>query len=402
MPEGGEEDMKLTQAIKMAFSAILSNKMRSFLTMLGIIIGVLSVTLLVGIVQGATDSVTVQLEGLGGNKLMVSITSPKATYITLEDLTNLQNKNGIGLVAPTISGRDTAKTNGKTSTASISGVTENSLIVGGVTVINGRFIQESDNENRLNVAVVGAKIAKDLFGHLDVVGSTYTMLGRTFEIVGVLKEDGATSMSSQDSTVYIPINTASRLMNQTSIRSFDAATISSSTVEQAKLALENFLGTKIKVNSDDAEDKGYSIFNMGDILSAFDSIMGTMSVLLGGIASISLVVGGIGIMNIMLVSVTERTREIGIRKAIGAKHADILVQFLIEAVAISITGGVIGMLLGAGLLSVIGSIMDLQLQLSVSVSALALGFSLAIGVIFGIYPANKAAKLRPIDALRYE
>ena len=394
--------MKLTQAVKMAFSAILSNKMRSFLTMLGIIIGVLSVTLLVGIVQGATDSVTAQLQGLGGNKLMVSITSPKATYITLEDLENLQNKDGLGLIAPAIQGADTAKADGKISSASISGVTDNAQIVDGITVVSGRFIQQSDNQNRLNVAVVGAKIAKDLFGHTDVVGSSFTMLGRTFEIVGVLKEDGTTSMSSQDSSVYIPINTASRLMNQTSIRSFNAATISSDTVDQGKTALENFLGSKIKASSDNSEDKGYTIFNMGDILSAFDSIMGTMSLLLGGIASISLIVGGIGIMNIMLVSVTERTREIGIRKAIGAQHSDILIQFLIEAVSISITGGLIGMLMGAGLLQILSGIMDLDLHLSVSVSALALGFSLAIGVIFGIYPANKAAKLKPIDALRYE
>ena len=281
-------------------------------------------------------------------------------------------------------------------------MTENSKSVDGVTVTNGRFIQPSDNENRLDVAVVGAKIAKDLFGHIDVVGSSFTMLGRSFEIIGVLKEDGTTSMSSQDSTIYIPINTASRLLHQTSIRSFNASTTSAGTIDQGKQALENFLGSKIKASSADSEDKGYTIFNMGDILSALDSVMGTMSLLLGGIASISLIVGGIGIMNIMLVSVTERTREIGIRKAIGAQHADILIQFLIEAVSISITGGIIGMLLGAGLLQVLSGIMNMQLHLSVSVSALALGFSLAIGVIFGIYPANKAARLKPIDAMRYE
>ncbi len=394
--------MKLTQAVKMAFAAILSNKMRSFLTMLGIIIGVLSVTLLVGIVQGATDSVTAQLEGLGGNKLIVSITSPKATYITLKDLEDLQNKDGLGLIAPSISGADTAKEDGKTSAASISGVTENAQSVNGITVVSGRFIQSGDNENRLDVAVVGAKIAKDLFGHTDVVGSNFTMLGRSFEIVGVLKEDGTASLSSQDSSVYIPINTASRLLHQTSIRTFNVSTTSVASIDQGKQALENFLGTKIKTASDNSTDKGYTVFNMGDILSAFDSVMGTMSLLLGGIASISLIVGGIGIMNIMLVSVTERTREIGIRKAIGAQHADILVQFLIEAVAISITGGLIGMILGAGMLQLLSGIMNMQLQLSVSVSALALGFSLAIGVIFGIYPANKAAKLKPIDALRYE
>jgi len=394
--------MKLTQALKMAFSAILSNKMRSFLTMLGIIIGVLSVTLLVSIVQGATDSVTTQLEQLGGNKLIVSITSPKPSFITLEDLASLQNKNGIGLIAPSINGRDTAKAEGNTSEASIVGTTENSVQVDNITVASGRFIQASDNEKRLDVAVIGVTIARDLFGQTDVIGSTFTMLGRSFEIVGILKEEGTTSMNSQDATVYIPINTASRLLKQTSITSFDASTTSASTINEGKAALQDFLQQKVRPASEGSTDKGFSIFNMGDVLSALNSVMGTMSILLGGIASISLVVGGIGIMNIMLVSVTERTREIGIRKAIGAQHSDILIQFLIEAVVISVTGGIIGMLLGAGLLQILSGIMNMHLSISVSVSALALGFSLGIGIIFGIYPANKAAKLKPIDALRYE
>jgi putative ABC transport system permease protein len=394
--------MKLTQALKMAFSAILSNKMRSFLTMLGIIIGVLSVTLLVSIVQGATESVTKELEAIGGNKLIVGIYSPKPSYITLEDLALLQNKNGIGLIAPSISGMDTAKAEGNTSAADIVGTTENAMTVDNITVRSGRFIQGSDNDLRLNVAVIGVKIAKDLFGQEDVVGSQFTMLGRSFEIVGILKEDGDSSMSSQDSTIYIPISTASRLLNQTTITSFNASTTSAATIDEGKAALEDFLRQKVRPASTDSEDEGFTIFNMGDILSALDSVMATMALLLGGIASISLVVGGIGIMNIMLVSVTERTREIGIRKAIGAQHSDILIQFLIEAVVISVTGGLIGMLLGAGLLQILSGIMDMQLSISVSVSALALGFSLGIGIIFGIYPANKAAKLKPIDALRYE
>jgi len=394
--------MKITQAIKMAFSAILSNKMRSFLTMLGIIIGVLSVTLLVGIVQGASDSVTAEIEGLGGSKLMISVTSPKPSYITLEDLAALENHDGVALIAPSISGADTAKAEGKTSAADISGVTENTMTVDGVTVTDGRFIQANDNEMRLDVAVVGAKIARDLYGHTDVVGSRFTLLGRTFEIVGVLEEEGAASVSSTDSTIYIPIKTAARLMKQTSIMSFNASAASVEQIDEAKASIEKFLTQKIRPASSDSEDKGYFIFNMGDVLSAFNSVMGTMSLLLGGIAGISLVVGGIGIMNIMLVSVTERTREIGIRKAIGARHSDILIQFLIEAIAISVTGGLIGMMLGALFLQLLSGIMDMSLHMSVSVSALALGFSLAIGVIFGIYPANKAARLKPIDALRYE
>ena len=394
--------MKLTQALKMAFSAILSNKMRSFLTMLGIIIGVLSVTLLVSIVQGATDSVTKELEAIGGNKLIVEIYSSKPSYITLEDLALLQNKNGIGLIAPTINGMDTAKAGSNTSEATIVGTTENAMAVDNIMVTNGRFIQASDNDQRLHVAVIGVAVAKDLFGQENVIGSQFTMLGRSFEIVGILEEDGDSSMSSRDATIYIPISTASRLLKQTSIISFNASTTSSATIDEGKAALEDFLRQKVRPTFIDGEDEGFMIFNMGDVLSALDSVMATMSLLLGGIASISLVVGGIGIMNIMLVSVTERTREIGIRKAIGAQHSDILIQFLIEAVTISVTGGMIGMLLGAGLLQILSGIMDMQLSISVSVSALALGFSLGIGIIFGIYPANKAAKLKPIDALRYE
>jgi putative ABC transport system permease protein len=395
--------MKITQAIKMAFSAILSNKMRSFLTMLGIIIGVLSVTLLVGIVQGATDEVTSQIEDIGGSKLMVSILSPRPYYISLEDLEALQNKDGVALIAPTVSGNGVATAEGNSSTTDVIGVTANSQKVDGVKVGSGRFIDDLDNADRLSVAVIGEGVAKDLFGQTDVIGNTFNMLGKSFTVIGVLEPETEGSMTSYDTYVYIPITTAQRLLKQTSIMSFNATASSVEAVDQARATLEAFLDRNVKPFSyEDEDQKGYNVFNMGDILSAFNNVMGTMSALLGGIASISLVVGGIGIMNIMLVSVTERTREIGIRKAIGAKRADILIQFLIEAVAISVLGGLIGLALGGVLMQLLSGIMNLKLGLSLPVSALAIGFSLAIGVIFGIYPANKAAKLRPIDALRYE
>ena len=395
--------MKWTQAVKMAFSAILGNKMRSFLTMLGIIIGVLSVTLLVSLVQGATASVTSQLETLGGNKLMVYITNVRSNYITPEELREMENEGGVGLTAPYISGSALASFSNNSTGASVTGVTPSYEIVEAVSLESGRFIQESDYENRFPVAVVAYDIAMDLFGNTDVIGNRFSMMGRSFEIIGLLEKVDADSFTAESDTVYIPYSTASRLLKSVSVTSFDVSTQSVDSVDQAKKTIQNFLDERIKkAATADEDEKGYSILNMGDILSAFDSVMSTMSLLLGGIAGISLVVGGIGIMNIMLVSVTERTKEIGIRKAIGAKHSDILIQFLIESVAISITGGVIGMVLGALILQIFSAASGMAIALSPSISLLAMLFSLAIGVLFGIYPANKAAKLRPIDALRYE
>lgn len=397
--------MKWTQAMKMAFSAILSNKMRSFLTMLGIIIGVLSVSLLVSLVQGATDSVTAQFQELGGNKLMVSISGrdARSNFITAEDLKGIENKDGIEMIAPSHNGSGTAIFENNSSSVSIAGVTASYESVEAVKLSSGSFIKESDDENRLNVAVVGTQVAKDLFGHTAVIGNSFSMLGRSFQIIGVLEENGSTSYMSNDDIVYIPFSLASRLLKITGIYSFTVSTESVDSVDQARVAVEKFLDERIKTASVLDEDlEAYSILNMGDILSAVDQVMGTMTMLLGGIAGISLLVGGIGIMNIMLVSVTERTKEIGIRKAIGAKYGDIMSQFLIESMAISVTGGLIGLFFGALLLQLFSRLMDMPISLSPGVSALALLFSLGIGVIFGIYPANKAAKLKPIDALRYE
>jgi len=395
--------MKWTQAIKMAFSAIFGNKMRSFLTMLGIIIGVLAVTLLVSLVQGATASVTSQLEDLGGNKLMVSVRNARTNFLSLEDLKEIENKDGVGLVSPFINGYSTASFSNISMSASVEGITPAGQVVEAISIANGRFINDTDMENRFLVAVVSNEMALELFGNTDVLGNHFSMMGRSFEIVGVLEPQAADSFSAQNDLVYIPYTTAARLLQSTSVSAFNVSTQTVESVEQAKKAIESFLDERIKVAaSAGANEKGYSIWNMGDILSAFDSVMGTMSLLLGGIAGISLVVGGIGIMNIMLVSVTERTKEIGIRKAIGAKHSDIMIQFLIESMVISLTGGVIGLLLGALLLQVFSMFSGMGFTLAPSISALALVFSLAIGIIFGIYPANKAAKLRPIDALRYE
>ena len=394
--------MKWTQAIKMAFSAIFGNKMRSFLTMLGIIIGVLAVTLLVSLVQGATASVTEELQGLGGNKLMVTIGNARSSFITEKDLKALENKDGIGYIAPYLDGYSPASFLNNSTSAAVTGATSSYSFVEGVKLEKGRFINDEDNESRFLVAVVGYNVAMDLFGNTDVIGNEFSMLGRSFRIVGLLAEDAAGSFSSRNEKVFIPLSTASRLLKQTTIRTFDVSSMSVETVKQAQETIEAFLSKNVKSASSNEEDKGFTVFNMGDIMSTLDTVMGTMSLLLGGIAGISLVVGGIGIMNIMLVSVTERTKEIGIRKAIGAKHSDIMSQFLVESMVISLTGGVIGLGLGAAILQIFSAAANMSITLSPSVSLLALLFSLAIGVLFGIYPANKAARLKPIDALRYE
>ncbi|MDD4096081.1 MAG: ABC transporter permease [Oscillospiraceae bacterium] len=396
--------MKITQAIKMAFSAIAGNKMRSFLTMLGIIIGVLSVTLLISIVQGATGALTEEIEGIGGNRIIVEIYRGN-NFITQDDLRILEEEESIAYVAPEAEGYDEPVTaQNKTFLAGVKAVTQNSYMVSNLELQTGRFISENDDDSRLYVAVVGSKVAEELFGHQNVVGYSINLYGRSFEIIGVMVEKGEFSMDSNDDTVYIPLSVGMRLQLRSNIRSFNVMSDSMHSADDAIADIDRFLKARIKTYTtyEGDSDEGFFIFNMGDILSAFKEIESIMSMVLGGIAGISLLVGGIGIMNIMLVSVTERTREIGIRKAIGAQHTDIMIQFLVEAMSISLTGGVIGMLLASLLLGLIGDIIDIKLSLSFSVAALAIIFSISIGMIFGLYPANKAAKLKPIDALRYE
>lgn len=397
--------MKITQAIKMAFSAIAGNKMRAFLTMLGIIIGVLSVTLLISIVQGATGALTKEIEGIGGNKIMGSIYRYDGAFLQPEELLALEEEESIAYVAPEVTDSFiSANAQGNSAEVDILAVTDRTAIVDHLQLDKGRFISKSDDEARLYVAVIGAGVADALFGHRDVIGYTITLYDRSFRVIGVLVEKGRFSMDSNDENVYIPISIGMRLTSSSGVSEFSVVSSSMETSRDAMAAIDRFLAGRIKSYRlyDGDFDKGYYLFNMGDILSAFRKIENIMSMVLGGIAGISLLVGGIGIMNIMLVSVTERTREIGIRKAIGAQHTDIMIQFLVEAMTISLTGGIIGMLLASILLSIIGDIIKITLSLSLPVAALAIIFSISIGMIFGIYPANKAAKLRPIDALRYE
>ena len=388
--------MKFTQAVKMALSSILSTKLRSFLTMLGIIIGVLSVTLLVSIAQSTAGSVNDTLSGLGGNVISATINSRRSTGIKSSDLESLTDNPAVQTVSPTVTGSGTAKAGGNSSDVSLKGITQEYLEIEGTEITSGRQILTVDNENRLQVCLIGAGAAKDLFGSTDCVDETIRVKGKNFKIVGVLKEDGESQRDSNDTIVYLPFKTAQRLLQQAAIQSFTVSASGEDTLTMAENAVDRFLLNKT------GDEDSYTIVNQAEIAESVSNVSSSLSLMLGGIAGISLLVGGIGIMNIMLVSVTERTREIGIRKAIGAKKQDILAQFMTEAVVLSFMGGITGIILSFLILAVGNAFVDTSLSISPVICVISLIFSAAVGIIFGLYPANKAANLKPVEALHYE
>ena len=388
--------MKLRQSFKMAISAVFSNKMRSFLTMLGIIIGVLSVTLLISIVQSGTGTITDAMSTLGGDQITVSISDSDKRLLYYE-LDELRANENITAVVPYISGRSVAKAGNNSKDITVYGVTKEYFAVNDLKLTKGRFLSELDREYSLQVCVIGAEVEKELFGNANAVDRTVRIQGKDFRIVGVLEEEDEYAMNSSNERVFIPLTNAQRIFRQMGITNIILTSQNKETLRRAQSFTADFLKSKF------SEKDSYTIINMSDIMDIMGTVMNTLSLMLGGIAGISLLVGGIGIMNIMLVSVTERTREIGIRKAIGAQRSDITIQFMIESIFISLMGGIIGMVLSIIILSVLNVfVTEVTFVISPSVALLALSFSIAVGLIFGIYPANKAAKLKPINALRYE
>ena len=392
----------LFQSVKMAWKSIASNKMRSFLTMLGIIIGVLSLVVLVSLVNGATTTVTDEINSLGSNLLTVSISDNKGKPMKLEDVNALMDENEIALTAPGATLNLTGKYGGESDSVIVTGTTAAYSEIQGLALKYGRFLKTTDVDNVNYVAVVNEKLADDLVGYTSCVGEKIHFNGMTFTIIGVLDEENSSSLTSltgDQMMAYIPYTTAIRVSNNvgTEVTSFYAAAADENSMEAAEAALKALMMARFN-----EDEEAFTSTNRSEIMDALSSVTGTRSLLLGGIAAISLLVGGIGIMNIMLVSVTERTREIGIRKAIGAGRGTIMLKFLVEALTISLIGCVIGILFSWIILLIVNVVGGVSFGLNGTVVIVSILFSLAIGMSFGMYPANKAATMLPIDALRFE
>jgi putative ABC transport system permease protein len=391
--------MKFLQAFSMAISSILSNKVRSFLTMLGVIIGVSAVIMLVSIGQSATSMVTEQIEGMGSNLINISITG-RSTNRTIKKDEFMELKNRypdiIQSISPVVQLNATLKYESSNMQSSVEGALPAYQDIVNLTVGSGRFLSDVDNDFRNKVAVISKSVAEELYGLASPLGKELSINGYRFKVIGILESESGSLMSSSDDKIILPLSTAQRLAQTTNIRSYYVQASSKENVDAAVAVMEDYLTQKL------TDEDLFNIFSQTQLLESANTITQTLTYMLAGIAAISLLVGGIGIMNIMLVAVSERTREIGIRKAIGAKKRDILTQFLIESIVVSGLGGILGIALGVQGARFVTGLMDITATISPSVVIFAFAFSMFIGMIFGIYPANKAASLKPIDALAYE
>ncbi len=391
------------QSLKMALKSIAGNMLRSFLTILGVVIGVVAIVVLVSIGQGANSSVVSSIEGMGTNLINVSIRARRTNPVNMAGLNELSQIEDIPYVAPVAIVNGTAKAGATTyDDGSVQGTTPGYEKIRDWTVAEGRFLQQPDIDNRSLVAVIGSEAATEMYGTTHAVGETFSLNGYTMTVVGVLAENGSSASGSNDNQILIPFSLAERIFQQTGISSFYVSAVSSDRVTQAQAVVERYLEKTFANYNTNSYGTQYSVYNQSEMLSTLSETTNTLTLMLGGIAAISLLVGGIGIMNIMLVSVSERTREIGIRKAIGAARGNILTQFLIESLVVSLMGGLLGLAISVGAVRVLGPALDMTLTIPVNVAWMAIAFSVFIGVVFGMYPANKASKLRPIEALHYE
>jgi putative ABC transport system permease protein len=407
--------MNILESVRIALRALAANKLRATLTMLGIIIGVGAVIALMSLGQGVQASVEAQIQGVGANLLIVTSGTfggeqtkiQPLTYREAQALSDPLVAPDVLAVAPVIQRSADVVYGQEEGNATILGATANYDYVRNVNVASGRFLEEADLTTQSRVCVVGPQVVSTLLPDLDPLGLTIKIRGVPFRIVGVMESAGGPSFGSADNYVYIPLTTAAARLFGTRTASGDfpisVAYIQAVDQDSISRAIEEVTLILRDQHRLTYQDNDFTIITQNDILSVASSIIGMLTIFLGAIAGISLLVGGIGIMNIMLVSVTERTREIGIRKAVGAKGRDILWQFLVEAIVLSVIGGLVGIGLGmVGATAVTRIEPQIQVSLTPDVILLATGFSAAVGLFFGIYPAMRAAGLNPIEALRYE
>ncbi len=408
--------MNIAMAIIEALESLNSNKLRSALTILGIVIGVGAVIAMLAVGEGAQDTITGSISGIGSNLLFVfsgNFTEEVRNQqpLTMTDANALLDKfqaPSIEAVAPIISGSVEVTYSGEKTNTQVEGVTPAYQVVRNYQLIEGEYINDNQLLERASVVLLGPDVADKLFGIREgVVGNTVRINGQPFRVIGVLESKGGGTFGSQDNLVQVPLSTAqSRLLSRTQNRvdRIFVQAVSAEAVPEAIQDISDILRTRhrTKLGEDD-----FTIFSQQDFVATAKTITGVLTIFLGGVAGISLLVGGIGIMNIMLVSVTERTREIGLRKALGARRRDILIQFLTESILLSLMGGILGIGLGWLLSFIVGQIAaasntPLYPLIGINAILLATLFSTAVGLFFGLYPANRAASLQPVEALRYE
>ena len=404
--------MLFKECFGMAVNALLANKLRSLLTMLGIIIGVGAVIAMVSIGMGVRTSVADSFASLGSNMLIIMPGSTNhggvrgaagsRKSLKYDDAKAIESKiKGIDYVSPTVSSSYQVVNGNLNWNTSVEGVTPELKQIRALKVENGSFISASDMNKRSRVAVIGPTVAANLFGAENPVGQNIRINNQPFKVIGITASKGQSIGQDQDDVIYIPLTTAQeRMLAITHIHSVNIQVSSPEKMDQVQAEIENLLRQRHHIRAGMEDD--FTVRNMTSLMESFTENTNMITLLLGSIASISLLVGGIGIMNIMMVSVTERTREIGIRKALGATSSNVLMQFMIESMVIGIVGGVIGIASGILLSKAIGAFGGLTTTVDILPVLVSFSFAVGIGLFFGIYPARKAARLDPIDALRYE
>jgi putative ABC transport system permease protein len=405
--------MNFLMVIRVAFRALARHKLRSALTMLGIIIGVGSVITMVGVGEGASRQVQAQIAANGTNALFISPSSGRGRHIhgswgstrtlVYEDLEAIRREApAVNAAAPTVSGSVQVVYGNQNWSTRLNGTEPVYFPIKSWPMLMGSVFTDEDVKMANNVAVLGSELCKNLFGEENPIGKTVRVKNLPFRVVGVAAEKGPSAMGfPQDDQIHIPYTTAQRKVTGYTWLSFiNAQAVSAEATALAQKQIEELLRERHRIQQDQEDD--FSVRNVADIAEMADQVSGVMTMLLGSIASVSLLVGGIGIMNIMFVSVTERTREIGIRMAIGATEGDVQAQFIIEAVVLSLFGGALGILFGMAASRVLTNLLEWPSSISPVAMGVAVVFSAAIGISFGLYPARRAARLDPIEALRYE